>query len=465
MEEQLATFASRFFDWGFYSADLTFIFCTVALLGRFDKRPRTLAFRFLDLAALLVIEALLCLVKYLVTGDLDSIPMLFTTLAGYALFQKRIRTTDKIVRCATFLAAFILLIGITGILAPALGFLRDIPYGSALPNIVSFAALLSVALFLQRFSISGFRYVPRSYANLVVSICLIASIAGWSFIQFNAAHHLANIEPQSASEVERVVLDMSSVNLAVDVGFLALVLISYRMFYLLSAEHDQRAERLVTKRSADDNAEMISITKSVYESIREIRHETRNRTAYMEALAESGDWERLSEYISSFMEQASGLLNYVQSGNSTVDAVVNAKIALANSQGIEVKTMLAVPQELGFAEEDLYALIANLMDNAIEGAVASNAIEKVIKLSIRPEGGYYIVTVQNPCAEHKDASGSLSRLRTTKTDKEAHGYGTKVISRIARRCNGTARYQIKGNVFTANVMLAQTDGEAVEEAG
>ena len=455
MAEQLTTYASHFFEWGFLSADLTFALCAVTLLGHFDRHPRTVLARLLDVVAILAADFAVNCALYLVTGvQRSSMAVFAVLLACYALLQKDVRTTDKVVRWATLMASFVLLIGIVGVLAVALGLSYDNPLRWLLPNIGSCVALFAVSLFLRRFSVSRFRYIPGRYANLVVVVCVIAAVTGL-YLMAKGLPDEAMMTGLTTAEMDARMLPAARVNLLVDLGLLALVLISYRMFYLLSVEHEQRAERLVTKRTASDNAEMIEVTKSVYEQMREVRHETKNHVAYMRTLLEEGQYDRLREYFSAFTEHASALTSYVQSGNATVDAVVNAKIALASSQGVSVKTMLAVPEQLGFAEEDLYAIIANLMDNAIEGAVASEAEDKVVKLSIRPEGGYYFIVVQNPCSHRSDARGSLSRLKTTKADKEVHGYGTKVISRIARRGNGTARYEVADDVFTVTVMLAQ----------
>lgn len=463
MGEIFQQFAGQFFDLGFYSMDLTFVFCTVALLGAFDKSARTLACRLRDFAVLLAVEGALCFIKYLLTSNSGSLPVFALILCGYALRQQDIRTTDKIVRCTTFMAALILLIGITGVLAPALTFLRSIPYGSVLPNVFSFAVLLGIAVFLRRYSVSRFPFVPRDYANLLVGICIISSVAGWCFIRFNGTQELTTLSSETAETASAIYRDISAVNLVVDAGFLVLLLISYRMFYLLSKEHERRGANLVIRRQASDNVETIDVTRTVYEQMRDVRHETRNRVAYMQALLKAKDYQRLEEYFGSFQQETEGFLTYVQSGNATIDAVVNAKIALAKSKGIEVKTMLAVPQQLSFREEDLYSVVANLMDNAIEGVEVSGTQDKWIKLSIRPEGGYYVVTVQNPCAHREDATGSLSRLKTTKVDKEVHGYGTRLVSRIARRHKGTARYQVSDDVFTVNVMLAQEESVQKEE--
>ena len=459
MQGLYQAFFNDFFDLNFYSASLTYSVCAVILLGHFNRKPLTFVQRGIDLVAFLGVDILVEFLLFSLFGTTFTSLALAVLLCVYAAFQKQIRNTDKVARSAAFFASFILLTGITGLADPVMKYLGGIFSLGIMANLMSFGLLLAVALFLRHYTVSRFRYVPSSYVYLVAAICVIASVAGWSFIRF--ASDTMDLS-QADETISRVTNEAAMVNLIVDVGFLALVLISYRLFYMLSSEHDHRAERLVTKRSVSSNQEMIEVTRSVYESMREIRHEMKNRNAYMTSLAAAGQWDRLSEYINSFSETASEVLNYVQSGNSTIDAIVNAKIALANSRGIDVKTMLAVPADLSFSDEDIYTLIANLMDNAIEGAMECGREPKTIKLSMRPTADYYIISVQNPCSERPDVTGPISRLKTTKEDKEIHGYGTKVIARITRRNKGMARYFIKDNVFLVSVMLANPDVRAKE---
>lgn len=460
MQDLYQAFLGEFLDLNFYSANFTFSVCAIVLLGHFNKKPLTIAKRAIDLLLFMGADIFIEYLTFHLFGSVPSSPILAVLLCGYALLQKQIRNTDKVARSSAFFASFILLTGITGLAAPVMQYFGGSLNFAMVANVVSFAFLFIVALFLRHYAVSRFRYVPSSYVYLVAAICVIASVAGWSFIRFiSDSKDLA----ETSEVVAQVLSEASMVNFIVDVGFLSLVLISYRLFYMLSSEHDHRAERLVTKRSASSNQEMIEVTRGVYESIREMRHEMKNRTAYMVTLAAAGQWDRLAEYINSFAESAGEVLNYVQCGNSTIDAIVNAKIALAKSRGIDVKTMLAVPANLSFSDEDLYTLIANLMDNAIEGATECGRSPKTIKLSMRPEADYYIISVQNPCSERPDTSGPISRLKTTKEDKEIHGYGTKVISRITRRNRGMARYFVKDNVFIVSVMLANPDARAKEK--
>ena len=445
---QLQTFASRFFDLTFYSTDLVFLACVVVLLGTWEKDVKTVFLRILDYALLLVFEALVGFIVYALTGNASSMMAMVLSLVFYALLQRRLRRTDRIVRVCTFAAVLVLTIGVTGIFAPAFTQVRDIPFGDALPNVMMALTLLFVALYIRHFNVSCFRFVPARFIYLVILVDALGALSGFAFMAFIVR------EGDTVESINRV-------NLIVDLSFLTLILITYGMFYMLAKEHETRTELLVRSRAEADNQEMIGVTKSVYESMREFRHEMRNKQAYISLLIERGEYDQLKDYLNSHQSEAETLLRYVQTGNASIDAVVNSKIALAKSKGIEVKTMLAVPPEIGIDEDDLYTLFANLLDNAIEGTEASGAENPSISLSVMPQGAYYIVTVSNPCKAGKAREGSFDQLRTTKDDREVHGFGSKIISKIAQRYDGDARFKRADGTFVATVMLIpETEQEA-----
>ena len=440
MLDQLQSFASRFFDLTFYSTDLVFLACVVVLLGAWERDAKTALLRILEYALLLVFEAAVGFIMYALTGNASSMIVMVLTLMFYALLQRHLRRTDRIVRVCTFAAVLVLTIGITGIFAPAVTQLRDIPFGSVLPNILMSLTLLFVALYIRHFNVGSFRFIPARFIYLVVLVDILGALSGYAFMTFIV---------REGDAVESI----NQVNLIVNLSFLVLILITYGMFYMLAKEHETRTELLVRSRAEADNQEMIGVTRSVYESMREFRHEMRNKQAYVNLLVERGEYDQLKDYLNSFQSEAETLMHYVQTGNTSIDAVVNSKIALAKSKDIEVKTMLAVPPEIGIAEDDLYTLFANLLDNAIEGAEASGAENPSISLSVMPQGAYYIVTVSNPCKIGKAREGSFDQLRTTKDDREVHGFGSKIISKIAQRYNGDARFKRADGIFVATVML------------
>lgn len=448
--------------------DILFALCTVALLGAVShgRSSRETA---LSLLARLG-EAL---ALFLMASSLDvacfhlgisgypgpNFPSLFTALAVYAALQRGLPVTDRVVRCFTFAALFVLIVGITGTILPAVTTLRRLAHGMAVPSLISYTCMVAATMFLRHFSIARFSFVPQHYILLVVLIDVLGAIAGNSFILYTAAYESVRSDSYASIVLNRFEQSVSAVNLIVDVSFLLLICVAYLMFYVLAKEHAERTELLVTKKSEVDLASQMRVTKSMYESLRMMRHELKNHDAYLAALLDAEDYDGLRAAFDSYVEKSSPALSGVSCGNLTVDAVVNAKMALARSQGVEIKTALAVPSELPYEESDIFRLLANLLDNAIEGTVAAGAAPGPVELRIVPRMGYYFVSTSNPCDPRRVHRNRAGALLTTKADGEVHGYGTKVIRQIAEKYHGAAYFSVDGDKFLVNVMLTRGDEE------
>lgn len=442
---------------GTFVTDVLFAVCAAILFGDLRKDVRAVALCIVEAVLVYALENALWLVFNFALGlqasSAPSLPALAVALAIYALTQTRLALDDCIVRYATFMASFVIVVSMTGIILSALPALKSLSFCMAIPSAFSYVVMVAFACVLRRFSIARFGFVPRHFILLVLLIDLLGVVMSYSFIHYTKGFKEVTTYSYAANVLGRFEHSVSFVNLIVDLSFLLLMLVSYVMFYVLAREHDSRAELLLTKKSDIDVANQMRATQSMYDSLRKVRHELKNHDAYMSALLEDENYDLLREYFAQYRRENKGLLNYVSSGNMRVDAVVNAKVAIARNQGIEVKTMLAVPAELPFAESDVFRLLANLLDNAIEGAELSHAGEKVIKLRVVPKAGYWFFFVSNPCDPACVRRARSGRLLTTKDDRDIHGYGTKVISDIAEKYHGTASFQVLGETFEARVML------------
>lgn len=449
---------------GTLGTDALFAVCCVILLGRFELRPRVLLARAAEAVALFIVQCSLDVVcSCLGISDYPSptLVALFAALGGYALLQVRLTLVDRVARAATFMAIFALVVVITRTIMPATGGLRDLWFGYSIPSLFSYISMLISAFFIRYFSVEEYLYVPWKYLVLLVAIDLLGAMAGWSFVELHNTYDFLDNVQTSGSFLVGLSRSVSQVNIVVCASFVALVILAYFMFRVLAQEHDRRAEALVSKRSDTDNASVASATKSMYDSMREMRHEIKNHDAYMLSLLDAGDYGALREFLTTYAVSHEGVTHYVSSGNHAVDAVVNAKVALARSRGLEIKTMLAVPDELPYAEDDVFCLLANLLDNAIEGAAAAGA-SRAIQLKVMPEAGYFFFSVTNPCDPSKVRRGRNGSLLTTKKDPEVHGYGTKAVRHIAEKYHGSASFRVQGDVFVASVMLARGAGEGAE---
>ena len=139
-----------------------------------------------------------------------------------------------------------------------------------------------------------------------------------------------------------------------------------------------------------------------------------------------------------------------------IDAVINQNMAVAKLEEVCLEVRAAVPKSLSVEDSDLFALLNNLLSNAIESSAAAGIPSPVIRLELHQKREYLFVHMENPVDPSVDARDRL-RLRTTKENRELHGYGTKVIQRIAEKYNGYVQYDIKDRMFISDLMLAATE--------
>lgn len=344
---------------------------------------------------------------------------------------------------------------------PAFTGLRYLPYGYAIPSIISYVCMVALALLLRHYSVARYPYVPQRYLILVVVTDIVGALSGSVFIGLLDRYEFLNVTPSSGSFLVQFSASVSIVDLVVCISLLTLVLIAYVMFSMLAEERANHIELLMMRRNTVENMSTANSVMAAYQSVREVRHEIKNHDAYMLSLVEKGEYEKLKKFVSRYAHSHEVVTGFVSSGNQVVDAVVNAKESIARSRGLVMRAILAVPPDLPYDEDDVFCLLANMIDNAIEGASrAQNG--KQINVSIIPERGYYFVTVTNPCDPGSIRCDADGNFLTSKADHEVHGYGTRVIRRIAEQYGGSARFSVSDQTFTAVAMLkrSQRDREA-----
>ncbi len=218
----------------------------------------------------------------------------------------------------------------------------------------------------------------------------------------------------------------------------------------LQAEHQRLLAEQETLRLADSNLE----------DLRCIRHDLRNQYAYMQILLEEQRYEELGAYFHQVARNLPTPLKLVDCGNQVMNTILNVEFGKARQEQIEVVHQLVIPPRLPFAEKDLCAIVANLMDNAIEECrrIRTEGQEKtVIYLDIYPQKSYLFLQCRNLTTRQ-----SLKRmgwgLQSTKGDEKLHGYGTKIVARTAEKYNGMAEFSIKDGFFVAKVLLDMMEG-------
>ena len=192
--------------------------------------------------------------------------------------------------------------------------------------------------------------------------------------------------------------------------------------------------------------------ENMYKKMRGWRHDYRNHIQTMKVLAEKGDLEAIKEYLNKLDEDLATVDTVVKTGNAMADAILNSKISLAKSKGINVKVDAHVPVKLKMSELDLCVILGNLFDNAIEASLPLPENERLIRVYMVMKNTQLYISFTNFTASKKQTK-EANLFKTTKGD--GHGFGLVRIDSIIEKLDGYLSRNSEDGAFTTEVLIPQ----------
>ena len=161
--------------------------------------------------------------------------------------------------------------------------------------------------------------------------------------------------------------------------------------------------------------EQYQVSKENIEAINIKCHDLKHQLLALKDKTDDAEYKSLMEMIDSYGAE-------IKTNNEVLDVVFQEKNFQCRKLGIQFICIID-GAALNFMETtDLYVLFGNLIDNCIEAvSKLPEAENKNIQVTVRRDKGFVIVSTENSYqGELKWADG---RLRTSKTDKNNHGFG------------------------------------------
>ncbi len=184
------------------------------------------------------------------------------------------------------------------------------------------------------------------------------------------------------------------------------------------------------------------------ENIHTFAHDIKHQ---LSTLMNITDNDEVKNYISSIYDDLEKYSVVGKTDNKILDIILSEYQSICYSKGIELEVDIKTAN-LSFIEPSkLVALLTNILDNAIESA--ENCDEKNVFLSINRVENFDVLTCQNNCCVSLEFADGY--IKTTKANKEIHGFGTKSIAKITKQYNGNIKYEFDKtqNQFTVNIVF------------
>lgn len=220
---------------------------------------------------------------------------------------------------------------------------------------------------------------------------------------------------------------------------LGLLYTSIMVIYYTNRIHDQAQE----KKAWEIAEHHYAMQQEYYDQLRIQQEETR-------AL-----WHDISKYLrASKAEASNGALVQVQEmldaiscvvdvNNRVVSVILNEYVQATRADEIELEMDVQVPEVLFVTAADLYVLIGNTMDNAIEACQSLPQEQRRISLKLKTHNNILFFEMSNPYTDKH-----MYRIRNN-----YHGYGLKNVMRCVEKYNGKTEVSKNEGVFQITAIL------------
>lgn len=183
--------------------------------------------------------------------------------------------------------------------------------------------------------------------------------------------------------------------------------------------------------------------RSEQEETRAMFHDINKYMQAMRTLAAEGNVAEVNQVMDETQELFDSLTTVVDVGNSVVSVILNEYREITEDAGIPFTFDVSVPQNLGISAVDLYVLLGNTLDNAVEACASVPAEDRYIRVQMRTYHNILFYQIENPYAK-----GYSQRSRG-----KGHGYGLQNVRKCVEKHNGHMSVTKDGNKFVLSMRL------------
>lgn len=141
-----------------------------------------------------------------------------------------------------------------------------------------------------------------------------------------------------------------------------------------------------------------------------------------------------------------------QTGNEVLDVFLQEKLLKCEQEQIKMDCIVDGKSVNFIRPADLYTLVGNAIDNAVEAVrKIDNPEKRIISLSVRESMNMVLMHVDNEFVGTIELRGELPK--STKGDDLNHGFGMRSMCLIAEKYKGTLSVGIEGNIFNLNILI------------
>ncbi len=228
-------------------------------------------------------------------------------------------------------------------------------------------------------------------------------------------------------------------------GLLTLLVLFYISFELTDNINRRNREYALQEQRHALLEEYYRQVEAHQSEVRTIRHDLKNQLLSLAGHIESGDPQKAVRQIDDLISHLSAGDNLRFTAHSGINALLGSKYQQAQAEDIVCDFTVKLPADIAIKDNDLAALVGNVLDNAIEACRYCTG-QKYIQFKLVYHGDTLILSSEN-------STDGNSETATRKGDTLNHGKGLNSIRRTVEQYGGDMQYQFHPGSFSLELTL------------
>lgn len=230
---------------------------------------------------------------------------------------------------------------------------------------------------------------------------------------------------------------------------LVIIIAVYMVFFhtihfMYSAAEKQRAEL--------QNQFLLRQMDTMKESIdeaRRIRHDFRHHNMQMREYLQNREYDALQRYLGEYEKETQNQYMARICDNLAANSILSAYTQKAKQDGIAVNLNVTMDRDVGINDIDIVAILANLMENAINGCLKSHKPNQSIDVYIGYKAKKLVINISNTAREDVAFQEGLPRSKS--------GIGVTSILHSASKYGGEYNFRNENGQFVCEILLSVSE--------
>lgn len=302
--------------------------------------------------------------------------------------------------------------------------------------------------------------------SLAVLYLLFYTIGAFTWVRFMPEEGVYHIGPRQLTSAlalilvfEFLYLSSITVEQQQNINFLWLAVLLAE-FYCLSILYVQTAffkksaiekEYFTMNMLWQKHKSQYYLTKENVELINRRSHDLKHQVGL---LRNSSDNQAKERYLDKIEQSVQLYDSIVHTGNEVLDTILSDKSLYCETNGIKINCVVDSSPMTFIDPIDLYAILGNAIDNAIEGVKRFDEDERekrLIDINIFQKKDFLVINISNPV---KDVPRFVNGLPLTiKQNKDYHGFGLKSIRYNVNKYDGHFQVSVENHCFVMKILF------------